>query len=340
MLFNSIVVILAFGGFCLAFYIYKTKKVNKPLACPLNGQCDIVVHSDYSRFFGIPVEFLGVLYYAAIVLSYGFFLFYPGLINSFYVFVFLAMSFSALLFSAYLTFIQAFNIKHWCTWCLISASLCAGIFTFSFAGAEYNFISILSDNRNSFLALHLLSAAVGLGSAVISDILFFKFLKDFQISVFEAGMMKFLSQIMWLALGMIIMTGLGLYLPHAEHLKENPAFVMKVIIVAIIVINGAFLNLLIMPRLVKASILNNPPEGQPIYSYGKSDLPVLGRLPFALGPISLVSWISAFLLGMFLNKAAKLDLLNLVFIYFSALFVVVVIGLAINRILKKQIGKF
>ena len=340
MFFNSIVIVLAFGGFSLAFYIYKTKKANKPLACPMDGHCDAVIHSDYSRFFGMPVEFLGLLYYATIALIYIFFITFPNSINPFSIFAVLSLSLASVLFSAYLTFIQAFNIKRWCTWCLVSASLCAGIFAFSFAGSGFGFLSLLAENRNLFLAFHLLSVSIGVGSAVISDILFFKFLKDFQISAFEAGMMKFLSQTMWLALGIIIMTGLGLYLPHSEHLKENPAFIMKMIILAIIVINGAFLNLLVLPRMVKASLENNPPEGQFAYSYERSDLPVLGRLPFALGPISLISWVSVFLLGLFLDKAAKLGLSNLALVYFSALFVVVAAGLAISRTLKKQVSKF
>ena len=297
MLFNSIVVILAFGGFYLAFYIYKNKKANKPVACPMDGHCDIVIRSDYSKFFGIPVEFLGLLYYATIALSYIFFIVYPNLINQFSIFAVLSLSFASVLFSAYLTFIQAFNIKQWCTWCLVSASLCAAIFAFSFAGSGFGFISLLSENRGSFLALHLLSVSVGVGSAVISDILFFKFIKDFQISVFEAGIMKFLSQTMWLALGIIIITELGLYLPQSEHLKENPAFIIKMIILAVIIVNGAFFNLLVLPRLVKASVLNNPPERHSAYSYEKTDLPIIGRLPFILGPISLISWISFFFLG-------------------------------------------
>lgn len=337
MLFNLIVIVLALGGFSLAFYIFKTKRANKPIACPMDGDCGAVIHSDYSRFFGAPVEFLGLLYYAAIALSYIIFIAFPNLITPFSIFAILSLSFASVLFSAYLTFIQAFNIKQWCTWCLISASLCVGIFAFSLAGSGFGFISLLAENKDSFLALHLLSVAIGVGSAVISDLLFFRFLKDFQFSVFEVGIMKFLSQMMWLALGIIIITGLGLYLPHAESLKENTAFIMKIIIAAVIVVNGAFLNLLVLPRLVKASILNNPPEERPAYSYEKSDLPIIGSLPFILGPISLISWISVFFLGMFLDKSAQLDLSSLSLIYFSALFIAVAAGLTIRKTVKRQL---
>lgn len=339
MFFNLIVVILAFGGFSLAFYIYKSKKTNKPVSCPLDGHCDIVIHSDYSKFFGIPVEFLGLLYYAAIALSYIFFIAYPNLINSFSIFAVLSLSFASVLFSAYLTFIQAFNLKQWCTWCLVSASICAAIFVFSFAGSGFGFVSLLDENQDLFLVINLLSVSIGVGSAVISDILFLKFLKDFQISVFEAEIIKFLSQIIWLALGIIIMTELGLYLPHSEQLKESPAFIMKTIILAIIIINGAFLNLLVMPRLVKASVLNNPPEERLTYSYEKSDLPIIGKLPFVLSPIFLISWVYFLFLGIFLSRADKLGLFNLFLIYFSAVFAAIVASLAIRRTIKKQIGK-
>lgn len=58
-------------GFLVARHIYKHKKPNQtPLVCPLKFDCDTVVHSDYSKVFGIPVEILGMIYYALLSVAY------------------------------------------------------------------------------------------------------------------------------------------------------------------------------------------------------------------------------------------------------------------------------
>jgi len=337
---NSIIIALAAGGFSLAFYIFRSKRANKSVACPLDGHCDAVIHSDYSKFFGIPVDLLGLLYYIIIGLSYGFLLFYPQAAIPAFVLVVLAMSFGALLFSAYLTFIQAFNIKQWCTWCLMSASICAVIFGLSYFNSGLSFMFLLSENRDIFLAIHLLAAALAFSSAILSDLLFFKFLKDFQISKFESGTLKFLSQCVWLFLGLTIMTGLAMFLPHAEHIVGNPIFKLKMTALVVIIINGSILNLIVAPRLVKASLENNPGESGLTYKYDKSDLPILGRLPFVLGPVSAISWLSVFLAGIFLGKFSGVSFNVLISVYLGLLLMGVLAGLAIRKILKGQVGRF
>lgn len=118
----------AFGGLALAAFIHFKKRLHHPLVCPIGHSCDPVVHSDYSRFMDIPVEILGVLYYTIIVVAYAAPLMVPtlhaGLLGTFL----LGLSAAAFLFSLYLTAVQAFILREWCSWCLISATLCAAIF--------------------------------------------------------------------------------------------------------------------------------------------------------------------------------------------------------------------
>lgn len=132
---NWVLSLIAVGGFSIAWYIRSHKRQTKPLVCPFKSNCEAVIHSDFSRFAGIPVEILGLFYYAAIALTYLTFALRPELkAVPWLTFGSLTLTTAAFLFSLYLTFIQAFTIREWCTWCLFSAGLCLIIFSFSIAG--------------------------------------------------------------------------------------------------------------------------------------------------------------------------------------------------------------
>jgi uncharacterized membrane protein len=116
----NLISILAIFGFSLAFYLYSKKKAKTKLICPMRSDCDTVIHSDYSRIIGIPVEVLGMLYYGFIGISYTA-IFVLNLWSEQIAIILLGISLCAALFSMYLVLIQAFVVKHWCTWCLFSA---------------------------------------------------------------------------------------------------------------------------------------------------------------------------------------------------------------------------
>ncbi len=128
LILKILVAIFASAGFILASYIYKTKKHSAQLVCPLEGSCEAVVHSDYSKIIGIPVEILGILYYGLIVILYGCFAFFPLVIPDFASYAVIGITIVAFLFSVYLTLVQALVLKQWCTWCLFSAGICTIIF--------------------------------------------------------------------------------------------------------------------------------------------------------------------------------------------------------------------
>lgn len=127
----NIISLLGLSGLILSSYIYFKKKKKKKLICPMRSNCDTVIHSDHSKILGIPVELLGMIYYAFIGLSYvGISLL--GLWSVPVTNILIGASGAALLFSIYLVSLQAFVIKHWCTWCLFSAGICLMIFTLSY----------------------------------------------------------------------------------------------------------------------------------------------------------------------------------------------------------------
>ena len=119
-IFVNLISLLGLSGFLLASYIYSKKKTKKKLICPMRSNCDTVIHSDYSKILGIPVEILGMIYYAIIGCVYSI-VFIIDMWSFLIAMILLGISFCAVLFSVYLISIQAFVVKHWCTWCLCSA---------------------------------------------------------------------------------------------------------------------------------------------------------------------------------------------------------------------------
>ena len=124
-IFTYSIFISAVLGFFVARYIWKQKQVKKPLMCPRRMNCHDVVNSSYSKFFGVSVESLGMLYYAFVVCLHVVGLVYFSDMLGLIMFV---SSLGAFLFSIYLFFVQLLVIRDWCAWCLVSYLLTFTIF--------------------------------------------------------------------------------------------------------------------------------------------------------------------------------------------------------------------
>jgi len=114
--------ILSLIGFVVSFYLYHTKTHNKPIVCFIGHDCDAVVKSKYGKTFGIENTIPGMLYYVLIFI-YGIAVFLNRNLfkwDIIYYFVVIA-SLGSVLFSIYLTAVQAFVLKKWCDYCVISS---------------------------------------------------------------------------------------------------------------------------------------------------------------------------------------------------------------------------
>lgn len=127
----NIISILGLFGFLLSFYIYSKKKSKKKLICPRRSNCETVIHSDYSKIVGIPVEVLGMIYYFIIGSAYTV-AFITNIWNFQVAEILLGLSMCAVLFSIYLVSIQAFVVRHLCFLCLCSAftSILIGVLSY------------------------------------------------------------------------------------------------------------------------------------------------------------------------------------------------------------------
>jgi hypothetical protein len=183
-------------------------------------------------------------------------------------------------------------------------------------------IEYARDYYEYFLLAHVIATALGLGAATITDVLFFKFLKDFKLTREEGQTLNTMSQIIWAVLIIAVISGLALYLPQMSRLNQSPPFLAKMISFAVIIINGIGLNLLIAPKLEQ--IFSGSPTTIPRY---------WRRLSFAGGAVSITSWYSTFILGSF--QTLPYDLPNLLLGYGGF----VLFAIIVSQIMEASFGK-
>lgn len=318
----TIILFLSFFGFLLSYYLYHKKRRKEHIICPLRANCNLVVQSKYSKFLGIPVEILGMCYYGFTALGYGILMMDFSFIPVWFTYALFMYSTGAFLFSVYLTFIQVFTLKQLCTWCLISASFTSTIFALSLAANLDTYIPFLSNIEESLLFVQLFMFGLGIGVSTVADILFFRFLKDFRISDKESEVLTLISQIIWLAIGLIILVGFAIFIPVSGVLVLQPQFQVIVIIMMVIIINGAFMNLILEPRLIDISFGKS-------HEHHDGELGEIRQLAFALGPISLVSWYSIFLIQFIAPIVGSFSML--LGIYFIFLVIGIVVGIVVER---------
>ena len=124
---QAILVCLGVTGFFLARFLKNKKTEKKRLVCPLRSDCTTVIRSRYSRFAGMPVERIGMLYYMLVAVFYAAnILSISGTEMLFD--AALWVSGVAFAFSIYLVMVQIFAIRQFCFWCLCSAMICLMIF--------------------------------------------------------------------------------------------------------------------------------------------------------------------------------------------------------------------
>jgi uncharacterized membrane protein len=140
-------------GASVTAYLTYTKLTGNQAACPTGG-CDVVLSSPYATIFGLPLPLFGFLAYASvIVLAIA-----PLLINSTeqkklrnklegWTGLLLFMVATAMLvFSGYLMYLLAFEIKAVCIYCVASALFAATLFILSIVGREWTDIGQLFFN--------------------------------------------------------------------------------------------------------------------------------------------------------------------------------------------------
>lgn len=124
------ILLFSAAGLLDAGYLSWIKLTGSEARCfPGVGDCGSVNNSAYSLLFGIPVAYLGLLSYLAIL---GILIYWlRGGENSYATYLFFGVSLVGFLFSGYLTYIELGILKAVCFFCVLSAIFMTGLFGLS-----------------------------------------------------------------------------------------------------------------------------------------------------------------------------------------------------------------
>ncbi len=127
--------LLSLGGFLISLYLWLWKLgMVGELACGIGGECEAVQNSSYAVIFGLPVAAYGVFGYLALLTVS-----LAGLQPRWQsrrepTLLLAALAAGGVGFTAYLTYLEAFVIRAWCRWCLVSAAIIVTILIAALAG--------------------------------------------------------------------------------------------------------------------------------------------------------------------------------------------------------------
>lgn len=112
------ITLIGFTGFLDSVYLTAKRFVGGPIPCFVFTGCDTVAQSPYALLFGVPLSALGIFYYLSVILLA---IFYFGTKQQIAMKVFSLLSVVGFLASIYFIYLQAFVIKAFCFYCILSA---------------------------------------------------------------------------------------------------------------------------------------------------------------------------------------------------------------------------
>ena len=134
--------------------------------------------------------------------------------------------------------------------------------------------------------VHVISVVFGMGAALISDILFTFYSEDKKLSSTEIKTLRLLSNIVWIGLVVIAMSGVGLFLSDIPKYIQSVKFLAKMSILVVLLVNGYVLHKYIWKHVIARNFLVSKEKSH------------MRKLAFACGAISMLSWITVCCLGV------------------------------------------
>ena len=146
------------------------------------------------------------------------------------------------------------------------------------------------ETKTLLIIVHLLGLAFGVGGAFLSDLMFFRAIKDGRITKGEIDFLNLGSWSVAVGLGVLICSGLWMFSLDPERYLASTKFLAKMTIVAVLAVNGFVLHSVQIPYL-KSMALNRIGT--------KKGFAAMRFMFLFSGVVSLVSWVSALVLGAF-----------------------------------------
>ncbi|MDP3982262.1 MAG: vitamin K epoxide reductase family protein [bacterium] len=315
--FQAFILTLALGGLGVATNIYVTKKNKQHLVCPTGSDCNVVVTSRYSKFFGIPLEYLGMLYFSLVALSYSILLFAPQILSGAMISAIMLLTMGAFFFSCYLLFVQSILLRQWCIWCILASMFSMTIFFISLVGLEPA-ISLLATMQPVILMLRSFGFVLGMGGSTAAAFLFFTFLEDRKLNDNEINAWKGVSEMIWVGIALTLMSQFALYVTDPTALGQSGAFLVQMISLFMVALSGATLMIIFAPLLAIVPFKQEETS---------SPLAKFRRPTFIAGALALSSWFVAF----FMTYIANYTFLSLFVAYLLTLSLAIVLSLLLEK---------
>lgn len=176
-----------------------------------------------------------------------------------------------------------------------------------------------------FVIMHVFSVISGMGSALVSDVLFNIYIKDKKINITENHTLEILSKIIWVSLIGVVISGLAIFFSDTAKYMASHKFILKMLIVGIIIINGLLFAFITHGSLRKINFRDTNIQ----YKYVR-----IRKLSFAFGSISIISWFCAFILGSI--RSIPVSLSQGIQIYFLLIFFGIIFSQILDILITKR----
>jgi uncharacterized membrane protein len=141
-----VIPVLSLLGLGVACYLSFVEVTKTPAFCGPIGNCNSVQKSPYAFLFGfLPVGIFGVMGYVAILATWFGNLFGPQSWRKSIPLIMWAMIWFGVLFSIYLTYLEAFVIGATCAWCISQAWLMTLLLWFTTPAAKRAYETVTGD---------------------------------------------------------------------------------------------------------------------------------------------------------------------------------------------------
>lgn len=107
-------------GIAETVYLIRKRRGEQTPVCFIGSGCHVVLESKYNKILGIHNDVLGLIFYIFVCLMSALILIEAFPVSTLKLIDMLTIVSGAVM-SIYFTFLQAFVIRQWCFWCLMSA---------------------------------------------------------------------------------------------------------------------------------------------------------------------------------------------------------------------------
>lgn len=105
---NRAIFVFSLAGLIVSSFLLYEYNLQGPVICPIGTGCDVVRASPYSSLLGISMPILGIIFYLTMAVL--------SIVRKLQ----LLVAASGVAFGVYLTFLEAFVIRAFCFWCVLS----------------------------------------------------------------------------------------------------------------------------------------------------------------------------------------------------------------------------